>query len=623
MLCIAQRLDAGLEPSVASLLEHLRDAVLLVEPASGCIRFGNPAAAHMFGYAAPDHLRDVSIGELIDDLPLGATDFGPFELCGRTRDGHVLWIEAVLSPLPAGCLVVTVRDVAGRGVAAYQHPAGHALRASQARLQAALARQHFLNQASQELSNSLDYATTLQTMARLPLPRLGDLCVVQVLDDDLRPDGTAVAHTDQRLAAELEACLREELAATSSRRQRPLAPPVLLGTTTRSFEAGPGADAWSAVGLGAHLQTVLRQLDLRALLLVPIVGRGRVLGSMLLGAQAADTFADADTIALAEDLARGCALALDHASLYRTAQQAIAARDQFLSIAAHELRAPLTRIKAHAEMLLLEQHTGAPLDLERLAWSTERINAGVDRLAALTKDVLDIARLRGGQIPFRPRPVDLIELVRDLEPRFAEHLGEGRRLRIELGQTACPVLVDQARIEQILANLLENAAKYSPCGQDVQLSVRPQDDGALLEVRDSGIGLPPGSHEAIFELFGRAANAERLNVPGMGLGLHICRMIVERHGGRIWATSDGEDQGSTFSVWLPFAAASPMPSGDQPDDQAVQEQLTTQLTLAAGYCELLATSPELPEQLRAQAREAMHGAQGAVATLGHLQQLTR
>jgi signal transduction histidine kinase len=274
-------------------------------------------------------------------------------------------------------------------------------------------------------------------------------------------------------------------------------------------------------------------------------------------------------------------------------------------------------------MLLLEQQTGSPLDPQRLAWSAERINAGVDRLAALTKDVLDIARLRGGKIPLRPRPVDLVELVRDLEARFAEHLGEGHWLRLDLCQAACPVLVDQERIEQIVANLLQNAAKYSPAGQEVRLSVRHQADGVLLEVRDSGVGLPPGSHEAIFEPFGRAANAERLNVPGMGLGLHICRMIVERHGGRIWASSPGEDQGSTFSVWLPFASASPMPGSDQPDDHAVQEQLTNQLTLAAGYCELLATSPDLPEQLRAQAREAMHGAQGAVATLGHLQHFAR
>src|SRR5205814_7022586 len=121
----------------------------------------------------------------------------------------------------------------------------------------------------------------------------------------------------------------------------------------------------------------------------------------------------------AVDLARRCALALDNARLYRTAQQAIAARDQFLSIASHELRAPLARLKSHAEVLHMA-HQHGQLDDERLVWSIERINASVDRLAVLTKDVLDLSRLRGGHFPFRPRAVDLADVLRHLEPRIDE-----------------------------------------------------------------------------------------------------------------------------------------------------------------------------------------------------------
>jgi hypothetical protein len=178
-------------------------------------------------------------------------------------------------------------------------------------------------------------------------------------------------------------------------------------------------------------------------------------------------------------------------------------------------------------------------------------------------------------------------------------------------------MVDQDRLEQIVANLLDNAAKYSPDGGAVNLSVSRCEDGVLLRVRDQGIGLPPGVHAGIFEPFGRGPNAELLGVPGMGLGLHICRVIVERHGGRIWADSDGEGHGTTFSVWLPFAAGSPMRADD------AQQRLTNQLTLAVGYCELLASSPDLPEQLREQAIEAMKGAHGAVATLEDLQGFSR
>jgi signal transduction histidine kinase len=110
---------------------------------------------------------------------------------------------------------------------------------------------------------------------------------------------------------------------------------------------------------------------------------------------------------------------------------------------------------------------------------------------------------------------------------------------------------DAARLEQVCENLLENAFKYSPDGGDVRVDLRSHSGGVLLQVSDHGIGIPIGSTEMIFEPFGRAANAEQRGLPGMGLGLYICRSTLERHGGRIWAESAGEMQGTTLNVWLP------------------------------------------------------------------------
>jgi signal transduction histidine kinase len=593
------------------LFDHLPDAALVVEPGSRRITEWNAAAEHLFGYPARDALGQ-PVDEVITGLRLDASGPGAYRLRGQTRGGAALSLETSVGALPAepgqapGVLVIARALPEPRRT---RGPRRRTPRTTQARLQALLERQQFLDHAGRELADSLDYETTLRTIAWLPVPRLASVCVVQTLDEDLVLDRVAVAHADSRCAVELQSQLDEDDA--ESQRERPPASSMLLDPLPRLL-AADAAQAWSVLGLSPHLQSALRKLPLQEVLIVPLVRGGRALGALLLGAETEHAFAG--RLDLAQDLARRCALALEHASLYRTAQQAITARDQFLSIAAHELRAPLTRIKAHAEMLLLAQ-SHAQLEPERLAWSAERINAAVDRLATLTTDVLDVARLRGSKMPFRPRALDLVELLGDLGPRFGEHLGDGHHLVLELSDEPCPVLVDEERIEQILVNLLQNAGKYSPNGADVIVSVRPVDDGVLLQVRDQGVGLPAGSQERIFEPFGRAANAERLNVPGMGLGLHICRMMVERHGGRIWAESAGEDQGSTFSVWLPFAIDSTMPIGD------VQERLTNQLTLAAGYCELLATSPDLPECLRAQAREAMHGAQVAVATLGDLRHL--
>ncbi len=109
-------------------------------------------------------------------------------------------------------------------------------------------------------------------------------------------------------------------------------------------------------------------------------------------------------------------------------------------------------------------------------------------------------------------------------------------------------------MEQVLDNLLTNAIKYSPGGK-VSISLQPQGSGVLLQMRDQGIGVPPAAGDTIFEPFRRAANAERDKLPGMGLGLYICRSIIQRHEGRIWAESPGEHKGMTINVWLPLASA--------------------------------------------------------------------
>src|SRR6185295_5887199 len=107
-------------------------------------------------------------------------------------------------------------------------------------------------------------------------------------------------------------------------------------------------------------------------------------------------------------------------------------------------------------------------------------------------------------------------------------------------------------LEQILDNLLSNAVKYSPAGGEIDVSLQRRDEGVVLTVRDGGIGLPPDASERIFEPFGRAVNASRQGLPGMGLGLHICRQIAAAHGGRMWAESDGEGLGMTVGLWLPL-----------------------------------------------------------------------
>ncbi len=565
------------------LFEHIRDAVAVVELPSHVIRLWNPAAERLFGYSCDDILGR-PIDEVVPNAPI-AFEATPTELIARSAIEEPFPIELIASPLdsidgPAQFALLVMRDISDRRQAeatareiVQRRKTERALLEAEDRLQRALARQSFLDEASRELAGSLDFETTLQTMARLAIPRLADACVVFALDEQLLVEAVASRHVDPenelRLDERAGDVIGQRLVWAGSLEQ-----PLLI------------ARDWP---------NELLPLRLKSGITVPLLARDHVLGLLVLASDA-DRAWSAEDVLEAEDLARRCALALDNARLYRTAEQAITARDQFLSIAAHELRAPLARLKSHAEVLLMA-HQQDQLDDERLAWSVERINASVDRLAALTKDVLDLSRLRGGQFPFRPQSIDLAALVRDLEPRLAEMLGRDQELVTELTNEPTQVVVDQDRVEQLLSNLFDNAAKYSPRGGTVRLRVQPAQEGVLLTVCDEGVGLPAGSNEVIFEAFGRADNAEQWNSSGLGLGLHICRVIVERHGGRIWAESDGEHQGTTMSVWLPYAEQSPMRAGD------LKERLANQLTLAVGYCELLANSPELPPRFaRAGAR---------------------
>jgi len=182
-----------------------------------------------------------------------------------------------------------------------------------------------------------------------------------------------------------------------------------------------------------------------------------------------------------------------------------------------------------------------------------RIVSGANRLDHLTSEVLDVARSHLGQLPLRPRLFDLVALVHEIVDRHLDRAIDTHRVTID-AVVMRQITADPERIEQVVINLIENALKYSPAGGTVQVAVVPELNGVRVSVMDDGIGLPLGAAEAIFSPFERATNASTHGIPGLGLGLYIGRSFVERHGGRIWADSAGENQGTTVSFWLPETA---------------------------------------------------------------------
>jgi len=227
-------------------------------------------------------------------------------------------------------------------------------------------------------------------------------------------------------------------------------------------------------------------------------------------------------------------------------------KDQFIGTAAHELRNPLAVLRGYVGMLLLQHKRGRrPTLLDSEEEALQSIDRSTKQLVELTEDLLDVTRLQGGEVALHCKPTDLVALVQ----RTVEHVRMTTSHHTLTMVTTLPSLVvdaDPVRIERVLSNLIGNAIKYSPEGGPVEITLSEAGDAqeASVSIRDHGIGIPEKDQARIFGQFARASNAESYGIGGTGLGLYLCRELVERHHGRIWFES-WEGQGTTFFVALP------------------------------------------------------------------------
>jgi PAS domain S-box-containing protein len=230
-------------------------------------------------------------------------------------------------------------------------------------------------------------------------------------------------------------------------------------------------------------------------------------------------------------------------------------KDEFIGVAAHELRTPLAILKGFAQTLLVQTARGKGPEL--VDWQVEALQ-GIDqataRLVELIEDLLDVTRLQAGRLTLHVEPTDLVALVQRVVTRL-QMTTDRHTLSIFTPVEHLVAQVDPRRMEQVLSNLIGNAIKYSPEGGPIEISIR-EDVGAataLISIRDVGIGIPAHQQTLIFGRFARADNARAYGLGGTGLGLYLCRELIERHGGRIWFES-AEGQGSTFFIALPLTS---------------------------------------------------------------------
>ncbi|HLZ26326.1 MAG TPA: ATP-binding protein [Chloroflexota bacterium] len=560
--------DGWLDLGPGWLFASIRDAVIVADAETSRIALWNPAATHLLGFEPVD-VVGLALGELIHDLlhtrqwdaaRRGGSSADKLELFARRQAGAEICVELTLSPLSSAVeghayVLAVVRDVSERRLADEERIERVREIVAQEESAAAHRRLEVLAEASRLLDASLDYEATLQEVAGVAVRTMADWCIVHLLEHDGSIRWQALAHGDPAKEAVARALQERYPVSAAVSRVLRTGESELYGDESGD-SAGRRANELRESNRVArahdadHLR-MLRELDSRAVMIVPLVARGRMLGAVSLISTRPGRSYDASDLAIAEELARRCGQAIDNARLHQEAQIAVKARDRFVSIASHELRTPIARVKGYAEMVLAA-YTDGDLTDEMLQRSLRRIDHASDRLATLVRDLLDVSRLSSGDAPvLRLRTLDLTELVREVVGRYQEQLTGTGHLLLDIVGAPGNVSADPDRIEQVLTNLLDNALKYSPDVAELHVRVQPMARGLLLEVQDHGIGLPPAAAERIFEPFSRATNAEQLQITGMGLGLFICRNIVEQHHGRIWARSAGEGTGTLISVWLP------------------------------------------------------------------------
>ncbi len=462
-----------------------------------------------------------------------------------TRDGAprlIAWTNTALLGADGA-----VEHVVGTGIdVTAQRGAEDALRRQAARLEA-------LADASHAFSSALDYRTTLDTVARRLTNLIGDSCLIRVVSDDgawLEP--MAYAHRNPERGALVRAIqesspqrVDEGLTGRVIRSGESLLVPVL---TAERIRADMKLQYWPYLG------------TVTSLLIAPLRARGRVFGHVTLLRDAPGPPYTAEDQAFLEDLAARASECIENARLYGLAQAAVAARDEFLSIASHELRTPLTALKLAAQNLkrvALATCGDAADQVRRAVDAAERQGA---RLEKLVSALLDVSRIQAGRLELSLEEVDLGVLVAETLAHFEEQIAEaGSRVATRVEG---PVLGrwDRMRLGQVVTNLVSNAVKYGE-GKPIEIHVEGNGERVRLAVRDHGIGLADEAQHRIFQRFVRAAPAR--NYGGLGLGLYIARRFAEAHGGTVQVTS-APGEGSTFTIDLPLRGPTAAETGSAP-----------------------------------------------------------
>ena len=550
LVSINREIAAIADPSEA--LRTLVDKAAAVTSADACVLIGSSPSGQ-----SRSAIVACSVGL---DSNLARSFSAPLDehLSARVRDQLKLGGEAIFFAVP----LMSGRQISGLLAVSHRPPAtpspdeeflmsalgDRALICLELAQSRRSAEQHrFLDTVSAGLAESADIPSMLERVVDLLLPRLGDWFIVDLVEEEQRVEQLVASHIDPGKARMLRELVR--LPPSELWPENGVAHVVLTGEAEIYSDVSDLRQV--AAALGIQSMRMLCSLGVSSYICVPLKARGRVVGVIsLVYADSGRRHGPTD-LALAEEFSRRAALALDAARLYRKAQERLRLRDEFVVVASHELRTPLTVLRLQLQSL---ERTIGDIEITN-PWS-EGLNRGIkkaighcDRVVQIGDRLLDVSQMSSGRFKPNLQDTDLSDVVRDVTDRFVDQMAHARcplRLAIEPDVHG---RWDRLRLEEVVTNLLSNAVKYAP-GRPVEVELFSDPSTATLRVRDHGSGIGKEDEERIFDRFERAMVTHR--VMGWGLGLYICRQIIEAHSGTIQVASE-PGAGATFIVQLPLS----------------------------------------------------------------------
>ena len=490
----------------------------------------------------PDVFNEQSLAsrqQLYRDEGIASLVSVPLQIRGRPDGGLVYYYRQPRTP---GDLELRIAQAVGQLAAAAISSAELYAQQQTLRQQAVTGaeRAAFLADVSARLS-SLDYEKNLEAIAQLIVPRFADWCVVDLLEGgELRR--LAIAHTDDSKVEFARELLRRY---PPRRDERGGLWDVITSGEPVLYERIDDETLKRSARDAEHF-SILRDVGLRSAMLIPLGRADEVFGVISFVIADSDRQYDQDDLGFGQELARRASYAIENARLYRQAQDANRAKDEFLAALSHELRTPLNAILGWASILRARPDGQIERGLDVIYR-----NAKVQ--TQLVEDLLDASRITSGRMSIDLKDVPLRPIVAAaIETVLPQAVEKEIEITSVLPNPQITIRGDAARLQQVFWNILSNAVKFTPRNGRIDVQTTISTAEVSVHVTDTGAGIRAESLPFIFDRFRQADASSTRRYRGLGLGLTLARQLTEMHGGRIAAMSAGAGLGATFSVALPL-----------------------------------------------------------------------